>query len=1072
MLFKKQYFVIGIIAIAAIIASFMLIPGSNELALMKMKDKHFEEARSAYEKEVANGVVDLESVNSLSDLYLQKGAVDKAIETLEKFVHAHPDNLPVRTKLGTLYQYAERRDDYLRNLEEINKIKPDADNLSTLSDIYNFRGEYNKQAQVLKDLIISEKGKNQKHFIDLANIQAANKDFTNAVATLRDMQKTLPDQFVFANEMFLVSLLFDNKQPDDAMKSASEWVAKHNDQPDDTAELINAAHYKGSIAMGEALIGHFSDTQINTNPKLLEAFTYLELSQGKDDEIFKRLQDMYYEKKLPKQLTGQLLSLSATHGDKKLLSSLLKEVSLNTIPESQVMPLIEIAINNGDTMLLAHITESFSGEENHKLYPLVSAALSIANRNNDAPNMLERLDSLGFSHEQSLQLARICAHYKDNECAFHLLGKLPDQSQLAVSEIATVGDIYLQLHDYDKGSDYLKEALKSHSNIEIEQVMAQFSAARGQLKDVETWIESHPDSINPHFLTNLYYSAYDNRQYNTAIRVAEIFRDKYHSELATSLLASAYVKSGKYESAIKLLGSIQNMSRDDEENYLAALVKLSSKKPGYHHELVNYAAKKLSSGKSPEKQRIAILHALININETDMAMPYIKEEAIKSGGEWNILYAELLDKKGLHKESHKFWMAAVHSPYTSIKERGSIAYVLLDNGYKDDAAPIFEALVLNPVIAPDERKTALSELLYIWGPRPEIKQMQWLEKRYADAKGQEKNRWAITISEHGTSEYLIGFIDRHPESIFIPKMADAYFEALADKHEMKSKVTYYITDAQKSGNTSLLRKFAEIAQDRGFKAEAGMAYKAIVKMEPSDYTAIMASGINAFEQADYTTSRNYLEDYINKDKSSAHNDPKAYIAYFHYAEILRRDGNVTGAKPFYRKTLALMNDNTADTSSNIAIKAQSQIWSGATETGLKTVDSAIAKYPDNDEIREAMIETLIESTQYTKAKALLKKSIKSERRAKSFTSKNLPEFATPVKEYYISRNNHELFIRFSGHVKSADIKATGKLPWISYINEGYDSVLIETLPEYKFHISSDKLKSVKKEDNTALQKQP
>jgi tetratricopeptide (TPR) repeat protein len=119
---KKFIFIAILIAIAGLAASFFLMPRSQEIALMQMKDKNFEDARIAYEAQLASGNLSIEVVTRLSELYLQTGEVNKAIEVMEKFIAANPASLEARRQLGTYYQYAQRQDDYLRNLEEINKL--------------------------------------------------------------------------------------------------------------------------------------------------------------------------------------------------------------------------------------------------------------------------------------------------------------------------------------------------------------------------------------------------------------------------------------------------------------------------------------------------------------------------------------------------------------------------------------------------------------------------------------------------------------------------------------------------------------------------------------------------------------------------------------------------------------------------------------------------------------------------------------------------------------------------------------------------------------------------------------
>src|SRR5215469_6011393 len=97
---KKYYIVIAILVISAIAVSIILMPKSQEIALMEMKDKHFEEARKDYQKQLAEGNLTPEVVNNLTDLYLQIGAVDKAIEVMQQYIALHPDNLAARQKIG------------------------------------------------------------------------------------------------------------------------------------------------------------------------------------------------------------------------------------------------------------------------------------------------------------------------------------------------------------------------------------------------------------------------------------------------------------------------------------------------------------------------------------------------------------------------------------------------------------------------------------------------------------------------------------------------------------------------------------------------------------------------------------------------------------------------------------------------------------------------------------------------------------------------------------------------------------------------------------------------------------
>ena len=216
------------------------------------------------------------------------------------------------------------------------------------------------------------------------------------------MQKAYPDQFNFQSEVLLVNLLFDNKQPEEGFQAASQWVEKHPN-PTEAAELVNIVHFKGNTKMADALIGHFSDDKINASPELLEAFIFVQLSEGRDEAAYQRLYTLYKEKKLPRTLNAQLLILVTQRGDKPLTHALLEDATLSIMSETQLLTLVELAGTQKDPVLLAKITKDFEGEESSKLYPGLSAALAVANHQSNAGAMLARLDTVDFSHEESLQ---------------------------------------------------------------------------------------------------------------------------------------------------------------------------------------------------------------------------------------------------------------------------------------------------------------------------------------------------------------------------------------------------------------------------------------------------------------------------------------------------------------------------------------------------------------------------------------------------------------------------------------------------------------------------------------------
>src|SRR5213594_879353 len=160
---KIHYLAFGCLTVAGAALSIALVPGKSELALIHLKDKEYEVARRAYEERLTAGDRSVRVVMPLTQLYLQFGDVEKAVQLMESFVAENPNDVAALKRLGKFFQYAERPRDYLTILEPVEA------NLRELSDIYNFTAQYERQIEILKTLI-EKYPKRPQDFIDLANL--------------------------------------------------------------------------------------------------------------------------------------------------------------------------------------------------------------------------------------------------------------------------------------------------------------------------------------------------------------------------------------------------------------------------------------------------------------------------------------------------------------------------------------------------------------------------------------------------------------------------------------------------------------------------------------------------------------------------------------------------------------------------------------------------------------------------------------------------------------------------------------------------------------------------------------
>src|SRR5207248_2796799 len=111
------------------------------------------------------------------------------------------------------------------------------------------------------------------------------------------------------------------------------------------------------------------------------------------------------------------------------------------------------------------------------------------------------------------------------------------------------------------------------------------------------------------------------------------------------------------------------------------------------------------------------------------------------------MYAQLTAKPGkggapaktLTREQR---IALAQGKNISEANKRQIAFSLLHDGYKEDAAVIFQDVAKDK--GPDSQE--VKDLLYIWGGKLNDSQLAWVKNRAANANAYDKARWAELIN--------------------------------------------------------------------------------------------------------------------------------------------------------------------------------------------------------------------------------------------------------------------------------------------------------------------------------------
>ncbi len=1053
---KKVYVVLLLLLSVGAIGGYYLLPREKEIALTQYKEQVWDFDKQAYKskdtfiKRFDEGDRSVDVVSPLVDIYLQEGNVDQAIVVLEAYVAENPSSVSARRQLGTLYQYAQRPADYLKNLEEIRALSNNGEVLRDLSDIYTFNEEYAKKSEVMSTLIESKQPLEIGQFIELANLQASSQQTMEAIGTLQALKDSHPDKVPYDAQRLMVSLLLDAGDKEKAVQEAEWWKTK-TDKMDEIAQLTNLLHYKAGSEYAAAYLASYGD-DIYTSPDLVAELVLVYVDQGKETEAYDALARLDTDGTLPDGMLDTYLLLALRHGDEAQIDGLLERITPEAVEEPQAISIVEVAENLRRKDILRKVAARLGTEEYRQAHPLFSLVLGLAMGETGMEEKVAAfLDENTVTDPQRLMLSRACAMNGKEQCVSRLIEELKG-GEMDNARLAALGNLYIDIRQYKAGLAFMEEHRKEDSSMEVEQAWIKLMAANGRGEEVIDWMAKNEDKLDESLLTDLYFLASDNGHKQLAMDAAQLLHQRNDTPQTRNYLAYSYLNNGRFEEALALLKESGELTDEVMDSYLAALIAKAKTDPSYRGELADFAGTQLASGHVSERRKLALVYALIDGGRADVAMPYIRNYALRSGGSWAIMYAENLDRMGKYEEAREFWLMAARRPGVSAQEKRNIAFALLDKGYEQDATEIFQELAEGAAPRSDE----VQQLLYVWGPRLSASQLEWVYARAEKATdADERKAWLDIVMNSSSSESVVALVQTHPDALQEPQVLDAYLRAQYDQRNEQAFDELLNDMREDRYAPEMVRTYARFSRDYNMPGRTTAAYMQLLAMtDNKDEEALREIGLGAYGRADYSEAKKFLGNYlyVRKDASVQHKDD--YLAYFYYAETLRRDKQYDEAKKYYQATLDLIKQKQIRDAEMESKAQQSMVWLGNIEGGMQGFRDALDAYPSDDVLRADYVSTLVENQRYDEAKKVL--TMPREVMDESIALEQpLSIPAGQFSAYNLATSRKELLLAYDPlkHPQPGiDERTAGQYPWLSYTTQGHDVVLLSAKPGYEIEV--------------------
>ena len=309
---RANFLLLVVLVVGALGVSWLLIPRQEELALIQYKSAQYEEARLAYEEQIAAGDYSAAVVAPLADIYLFYGEPEAAIRIVERFVAQRPADVGALRLLAKYSRDAQQWDGYRHALERIVALAPEEQPVRDLLARYRIAGDHARVRDMLA-LLVERRYATGPDYEALAQLQAAQGNYAAAVVTLQEQFELLPDTMTVTAIQLWTSLLLDIDDIDGALARARQWLERNPDAGS-TLQLVYLLSGRGQKAPALALLDRIDGDEREATDTLA-ARIGLEIDLGRRADAWPRLQRLHREDRLPSGLIVAYVDVALSQGD-------------------------------------------------------------------------------------------------------------------------------------------------------------------------------------------------------------------------------------------------------------------------------------------------------------------------------------------------------------------------------------------------------------------------------------------------------------------------------------------------------------------------------------------------------------------------------------------------------------------------------------------------------------------------------------------------------------------------------------------------------------------------------------
>lgn len=727
---------------------------------------------------------------------------------------------------------------------------------------------------------------------------------------------------------------------------------------------------------------------------------------------------------LPIRLADDFMALAIELDQAELAYAHARLHDMGRFHDDTIASVAENAAGDGDLELVDQIVAQ-TGPAFWAKFPVMAARIEIARGNDtDARIWADRALVLGdLDNRRRLQLATVFSDLNEIGTSLEILEGLADDPETPAFAMADLASQYLQLGQAERGMPVFRNLIERRNERLVREGWARLETRAGEPANVLTWLRT-ADEPSRQVLTDLFFLAQEKEFVNLALAASGQLFERFPGREASLIRGQALTAAGRAKEAIPVLRSLLPGSREIRTAYVSALGQAGSA-----DDLKSFADQVLGDPDLDPAVRSSLLFGLLKAGAGDVALPKLRELARQDPKTWEAAYVDALRQAGAVDERANFikaklragpgkaqrdlllfelleisgpkralpWLkqaaeAELSGTWPSIYEtalsdlgqrqelinwldrRGQVAglkasmlreigFRLLDLNAKLAAERIF--LRLAGKAGP--KSPDVQQLLYLWGPKPPERGIDWLAARAKASEGQSQAGWIRLLSNARAHDHVIE-LGLAPPSNARDERLQPLVTALIETGRRNQVAALLDPLVPVTGNSDDLLNLADLAEQAAQSKTALSAYEKAVSQIGNDAEKLLKAG-RAFAfggRAELAVET--MERYFRADGSEEETDHRPW---YYYALGLSRMNRQPEARASYREMLGVMARSGVQDFESRRMEAVAYEAIGDGERAVDIYERLLSERPRDRSLVADFASLLIELRRYDEAELLL-----------------------------------------------------------------------------------------------------